>query len=137
MKYYIYKHIDPFTGECVYVGQGSGGRAWVCSGARSEEHSKWMSDLLSLGITPDKWVEIVDSNTSKKEVQKIEHNLIHKLEPKFNKNQRVIQTKVSKDEYLEMVKLRQLGKTYKQISEELGWSLMCVHHHLNGKTIHE
>jgi len=55
-KYYWYKHIDPDTQELVYVGHGSGGRAWQCgsthSPLRSKEHLKWADDLLERGVTP-------------------------------------------------------------------------------------
>lgn len=138
-RYYWYKHIDPDTKEVVYVGHGSGGRAWQCGSShsplRSDEHCKWADELLNRGVTPDEWVEIGDRGLTKKEAKEVEHELIHQLKPKFNRSIRYPLLKFTIDLYDQALKLRAKGLSYKQIGEKLGLSTMVVHRGLNGKSI--
>ena len=50
-KHYVYLHIDPRTCQVVYVGKGSGTRAWHISN-RSEKHKNWFKEVISLGFDP-------------------------------------------------------------------------------------
>ncbi len=138
-KYYWYKHVDPDTQEVVYVGHGSGGRAWQCGSShsplRSKEHCKWADDLLERGITPDEWVEIGDRGISKEEAKETELQLIHELKPKFNMSIRYPLLKFTPELYDKAVGLRNAGYTYQAIAKALGLSAMVVHRGLNKKSI--
>lgn len=138
-KYYWYKHVDPDTKEVVYVGHGSGGRAWQCGSShsplRSKEHCKWADDLLARGVTPDEWVEVGDRGISKEEAREVEQMLIHELKPKFNKSIRYAGLKFTLELYDEAVRLRSEGLSYKKIGEALGLSTMVIHRGLSGKSI--
>ena len=35
-KYYVYQHKHPVTEEILYIGKGSGGRAWRMGGRKPE-----------------------------------------------------------------------------------------------------
>jgi hypothetical protein len=138
-KYYWYKHVDPDTQEVVYVGHGSGGRAWQCGSShsplRSKEHCKWADELLERGVTPDEWVEIGDRGISKEEAKETELQLIHELKPKFNKSIRYPGLKFTAELYDIAVALRKGGCSYKTIADEIGLSVMVVHRGLTGKSI--
>lgn len=138
-RYYWYKHIDPDTKECVYVGHGSGGRAWQCGSShsplRSKDHCQWADDLLDRGITPDEWVDIGDRGLSKDEAREIEHDLIHKLRPKFNRSIRYAGLKFTPELLDEALKLRGQGASYEKIAARLGLSAMTIHRGMSGKSI--
>ncbi len=59
-KFYVYAHIEPISGETMYVGMGSGGRAFVCSPTShgNVEHRNWITGLLNDGFTPEQWVKV-------------------------------------------------------------------------------
>lgn len=138
-KYYWYQHVDPDSQEVVYVGYGSGGRAWQCGSShsplRSKEHCKWADELLERGITPDEWVVIGDRGISKDEAKEIELQLIHELKPKFNMSIRYPGLKFTAELYDIAVDLRNKGCSYKAIADEIGLSVMAVHRGLTGKSI--
>src|ERR1700683_3381956 len=55
---YVYLHFHPQRpDEIVYVGRGSGGRAWSSDG-RSTAHQLWMMEWQGLGYSPDQFVRI-------------------------------------------------------------------------------
>ena len=138
-KYYWYKHVDPVTKEVVYVGHGSGGRAWQCGSShsplRSKDHCKWADELLERGVTPDEWVEVGEKGLSKKEAKESELILIHKLKPRFNQSIRHPLLKFTPDLYDTAVALREAGHSYGYIAKSLGLSIMVVHRGLNKKSI--
>lgn len=76
---YVYKHVD--DGEVVYVGKGTGDRAWLCrAGGRRQSHKEWMMSKL-----PDaSFVRIVKAGLSSEAALALEASLIDKLKPKFN-----------------------------------------------------
>jgi hypothetical protein len=49
--YYVYLHIDPRTSQEVYVGKGSGSRAWALSN-RKKTHRDWIEELKDLEMLP-------------------------------------------------------------------------------------
>jgi len=56
---YVYEHFHPQqTSQVVYVGRGSGSRAWSSEG-RSQGHMVWMREWQCLGYSPDQYVRIV------------------------------------------------------------------------------
>jgi hypothetical protein len=138
-KYYWYKHVNPCNKEIVYVGHGSGGRAWQCGSShsplRSKEHCKWADELLSKGITPDEWVEIGDRGLSKERAKEIELLLIHELKPRFNKSIRYPLLKFTPELFEKAVFLRNTGKSYEKIGQELALSTMTIYRGLHGKSI--
>ena len=62
---YVYMHIHVDTGEVLYIGIGTGERAWEWrSNKRSKEHNELLKQWLSAGYVPSDWVSIVYSNLS-------------------------------------------------------------------------
>jgi hypothetical protein len=49
--HYVYLHIDPRTSQVVYVGKGTGDRAWHIHN-RSPKHKEWVNILKSLNLEP-------------------------------------------------------------------------------------
>ena len=85
--YYVYKHIDPETNDVVYVGKGSGGRAWDVTRCRSQnkDHQEWMQSLCAKGYTPDEWVEICYKGLTEEEALRIEKDFLSKSLTAFNR----------------------------------------------------
>tara|TARA_B110000977_G_scaffold149364_1_gene189328 strand:+ start:53 stop:508 length:456 start_codon:yes stop_codon:yes gene_type:complete len=77
-KHYVYTHSD--KGKIVYVGKGSGGRAWDKI-RKSSEHSKFIANILHKNISS---IKIIKYFNDKMDAFKYENELIHKLKPKFN-----------------------------------------------------
>jgi hypothetical protein len=77
-KHYVYYHIDPKSNELVYIGKGSGGRAWQCSPTdrHNDLHYDWIKNLIEEGYTPDDFVQIITKNISSEEAHKIESKMI-------------------------------------------------------------
>lgn len=138
LKFYVYKHTDPRTGELVYIGQGSGGRAWQCgsshSPVRSEEHKDWGDALGLEGFTSDQWVEIIKRGLSKEAAIIKERTLIRELRPRFNKIQGLKLLKMNKEILDKAFELRQLGLSYQSIAAEVGLAPMTVHRAMAGKS---
>lgn len=134
-SYYVYQHIDPYTNKVVYVGHGSGGRAWQCGSShsplRSKDHCEWADKLLSKGLTPDDWVEIVYKGRTKSEARELERALIRELKPIYNKDIRSKCLKLTPEIYRQSLKMREEGMSYNQIGKEVGLSTMVIHRALN------
>ena len=77
--YYVYKHIS--GGEIVYVGMGSGNRAWNSS-RENPAHNDWMKKYL-IWRDGSHNMELV-YYADKKEALALEKELISKLRPLFN-----------------------------------------------------
>jgi hypothetical protein len=57
---YVYVHFHPQrVKEVVYVGRGSGSRAWSIGGRKTQDHRVWIREWAALGYSPDQWVRIV------------------------------------------------------------------------------
>jgi hypothetical protein len=57
---YVYVHVHPRRpDEVVYVGRGSGSRAWSIGGRKTQDHRVWLREWAALGYSPDKWVRII------------------------------------------------------------------------------
>ena len=137
-KYYVYKHIDLDTKEVVYIGMGSGGRAWLCGNnatyGRGSDHRDWVEYWLNLGTTPDEFVEIIDRGISREEALDIEKMLIHELKPRFNKN--FSRPTVLTTEQVQVAReMRQDGMSFSKIAAELETSTMTVYRAIKGETL--
>lgn len=57
---YVYVHVHPRQpNEVVYVGRGSGSRAWSIGGRKTQDHRVWLREWAALGYSPDQWVRII------------------------------------------------------------------------------
>jgi hypothetical protein len=127
MDSYVYKHICPDTGEVVYVGIGTGNRAWTAgkgtgrthnkNGLRTIEHADWMNGHFNNGVNP---IEFVGCNLSRKDARAIESREIDNHQPRFNKMgtdaYRHSKAETTKDEALECRRLRSKGLSYLSIN---------------------
>lgn len=78
--HYVYGHFD--GEECVYVGHGSGDRAWrVDYPFRSPQHWSWLKvqDLSEA-------VVILQKDLTKVDAKEIERRIIYNDEPRFNQH---------------------------------------------------
>jgi Holliday junction resolvasome RuvABC DNA-binding subunit len=112
-QYYVYQHIDPETGEILYIGMGSYERAWLCRGSnRKKNHQERLNELFSLGYTMQDVVSILASYLSKEAALSLELTKIEKFKPKFNNYSNPNWKYPSKfaDEVITMVKaLKEMG----------------------------
>jgi hypothetical protein len=73
---YVYIHFHPERpNEVVYVGRGSGCRAW-CSDRRSKLHRLWMREWQAEGYSPDKFVRVEFDGLTPQQAEKREKQLI-------------------------------------------------------------
>lgn len=79
---YTYAHVD--GNDIVYVGKGSGGRAWEIDG-RQKEHAEWMINQIELNKRQS-MVDIIDDNLSSQDAFNREFDLIQEYKPIFNIN---------------------------------------------------
>lgn len=135
MNNYVYQHIDPFTGHIVYVGHGTGHRAWVYTKRlRDQEHTNFLKDLERKGFTPNDWVIIVDKNLSKETACELERTLIKFYKPIFNKIQGASLLKVTPKILQEAFELREKGWSFSKIAENFDLATMTIHRAMNGKS---
>jgi hypothetical protein len=113
MKYYVYQHVDPETGEILYIGKGSFERAWLCrANNRNPEYTKHLNSFLTNGYTLQDIVTVLHKGLTNKEAEKLESELIEKIQPLFNKQQtkKWAYPKKFSNEIVSMVKsLKQMG----------------------------
>ena len=121
---YVYLHIYPDTGETLYVGVGTGERAWEWrSNKRSKEHNEQLRTWLKEGLVPSDWVSIVESNLSSKEATKLETEYIEQYRPIYNKskNPDYVSDQWKFSEVHEFAKaLRKMGYSYSNIAYLVG-----------------
>ncbi|QDB71002.1 hypothetical protein bb8_p27 [Bordetella phage vB_BbrP_BB8] len=85
VKTYTYAHINPDTGEVVYIGSGTGERAWTITSKRSEPHVKFLRNLERMGYTPADWVVVLTPGLTREQAFALESRLIHEVAPIFNR----------------------------------------------------
>lgn len=87
--YYLYEHRDPKTNKIVYIGMGTGSRAWACgassSTSRDIDHKVWIEERYKEGYTMGDITIVTTTLLTKKEAFKMEYSLIQKYKPIFNK----------------------------------------------------
>ena len=134
---YLYFHISLETGDVVYVGTGSGGRAWASSKThrRNAAHRNWLASMDEQGLTPDQYVSIEYKNFNRALVLKKEQECIAELSPVFNYTGKWDWCLSLSDDQITLSKLlREEGMGYKAIAKEVGSSAMTVFRLLNNKT---
>lgn len=80
-NYYVYFHMD--GDEVVYVGKGTGDRAYRTGNRGVKEHSDFLNDKFNNGITDH--VEIIEWNLSEEEAFKMETKLLKQGDYRFNR----------------------------------------------------
>jgi len=142
MKYYVYEHFHPVTGEVVYIGKGTAGRAWSCGsstakpglrGNRTAEHNGWITALLNQGFTPADFVRIIQQGLTNNEALKLEKELLDdsKYVGLFN---RLCPTKLTQEQVRDGRYMLEHGIPYSQAANKLGVSTMTLWRAMNGKT---
>lgn len=121
---YVYMHIDIQSGATLYVGVGTGERAWEWrDNKRSKEHNELLRNYLEQGYVPSDWVSIVESNLSSKQAIELETKLIQQYLPIYNKckNPEYVSDSWKFSEAHEFAKsLRKMGYSYSNIAFLLG-----------------
>ncbi len=123
--YYVYKHIDPDNGELLYVGMGTGSRAWASGtssgSSRSNEHAAWISDRYEEGYTMSDITLVIETLLNKEQALSIELNLIKEFKPRFNRlSKDFVNKKYTKEQAKEALTLFKSGVRYCDIPRELG-----------------
>jgi hypothetical protein len=142
---YTYIHRDPITNIVRYVGAGSKGRAWACGwsskggpkrGNRTKDHQKWLDSLFDMGYTMGDIVEIIQQGLTKVEAHILEQKLFKQYNSVnlFNIFSKPSLLKLEEKEIKSAQKLREQGKSYKDISCNIGVSTMTIYRALNNKT---
>jgi hypothetical protein len=83
VRWYVYTHTDPDSGEIVYVGEGTGQR-FAAVNTRSADHSAFLKEMIHNKRTD--CFNIVESRLTKEQARAIEKQLIAKYNPKYNKS---------------------------------------------------
>ena len=121
---YVYIHINIDTGETIYVGVGTGERAWEWrSNKRSTTHNELLRSYLQKGLVPSDWVSIVESNLTSEAAVALETKLIQQYLPVYNKskNPEYVSDKWKFSEVHKFAKsLREKGYSYSNIAYLLG-----------------
>lgn len=138
---YVYKHVDPITHQLLYVGKGTGQRAWACNGGyanarygnRSKAHSTHLKALMLQGYLPCDWVQIVKRGLTAPAAFKLETALIESLKPCFNSVMGLKNLKLSLVQITRARELRAKGMAYAAIASAIDTSTMTVYRALNGK----
>lgn len=143
--YYVYQHVDPDTGEIVYIGCGSKGRAWqynkgsehaTRNGGRHSDHFRWLEDQTAKGFTMADVVVIVRKSLRKPIALKLERKLVAKHKPRFNRPMGV-STLCLSSRQLSWAR-ENYGNTkypsYFAVATHLGVSAMTIYRALNGQT---
>jgi len=151
LRHYVYLHIDPdievnygnslITNEVVYVGMGTGPRAWTFGnhktegayGHRSKEHWDWYLGK-EYEYSVEDLVLIYSNRMTKPEALAHEKEVILEFSPKFNQIGGAGNLKVTPEDYRICLELRKSGMFYHEIAKEVNLSTMTVHRALNGKT---
>lgn len=145
MRSYVYLHRDPITNEVRYVGAGSKGRAWACGwsskggsrrGNRTKEHQAWLNFLFDAGYTMGDIVKILAQGLSTNDAHAIENEEILRYDATLLFNIQTIPSLLvlDNDKLFLTRKLREYGKSYAEIANEVGVSTMTVYRALNNQT---
>jgi len=134
-EYYVYRHIDPWNGETLYVGMGKGSRAYATKttksnkneyGHRSPEHSVVLDEFLRQGWLPHEWIEFLSRGLDKSDALNLEKKFIQELKPKYNRKFGRKLCHLNKDQVEYVLKQKEKGISQKDIAEELKVSQMVI-----------
>jgi hypothetical protein len=123
---YVYLHKEPTTGEVVYVGKGSGGRAWDTTRnkqAMNPEHYTWMQSLMSQGYIPTDWAVILKSGLTDVEAFHMEKLYRHENGyPKYDRTsgEKNHQAKLTDVQVREIYTRSIAGESQTKIAKEFG-----------------
>lgn len=144
MRWYVYEHYDPFTGETRYVGVGTLNRAWnmqkpannaTRNGGRTVDHYGWLMGLAAAGFTGDQFVRIIARGLTKKEAHGLELRVIAGYNPDRLFNSQSDKLLSLTAEQLQAAKsFRDEKISYAEIAKRIGSSTMTVHRALNNQT---
>lgn len=128
----MYEHIDPETKEIVYIGKGSGGRAWDVTRARNNrrDHQEWMLKKMEQGYIPCDWVKIISKNLSNKQALEVELNRLHTFGlTRFNlqTGEKNHQSKLSNKQAIEIYRRVQIEKPV-DLAKEYNVSKAAIYH---------
>jgi len=132
LKRYIYIHVDPRSKQTVYVGKGTGGRAWDCAftSRGDKQHVAWMVQLLEESYTPQDFVVIVAQGLSEIDAKRLEVEWIEKLKssnPLFNHCYgRRLPRSLSLEQIQKAKVLQEQGISFQKIAKTLGSSTQTV-----------
>lgn len=79
-KYYVYVHRD-LDDNIVYVGKGTGGRAWDVTRCRGQhkEHQEWMQKQMERGFIPSDWTDVLYKGLTEKDAYTKEKEILHRI----------------------------------------------------------
>lgn len=118
--YYVYAHIDPNTQEIIYIGYGSGHRAWTFNALvfRQEIHMAYLRELIYKGFLPSEWVVIKERLLSKEDAMLKEKELIQLYKPIFN-IQKGLGSMTDNNKKQQAKQLRSDGLSFSEIAERM------------------
>jgi hypothetical protein len=128
---YVYTHVDPETGEVVYVGQGVNERAFLIHASkRDAAHTRWLTQQAYDGYTMLDIVKIPYRMLTKERATQVEQILIARYNPRFN-TAKGVGSMTDRVRIVEARALRAQGYTYAQIAESLGIARMSAWRYIN------
>jgi hypothetical protein len=101
---------------------------------RSQEHLAHLESMTQDGFVPSDWVSLHNQGMTKSDACAEEQELIRILKPTYNKPQGKKSLKLTPEQYLLCLQMRQDGLFYHQIAVEMGVSTMTAYRALNGQT---
>jgi len=131
--YYVYMHQCLYDRKPLYIGHGTGDRAWQINN-RDKDHKNHYNDMLFEGYTPDDWVRIVVKGLTKADACEMERKLIAEHRPSFNKIQGEKLLKVTPEILEEAFNLREMNFSYAAIADTLNLATMTIHRAMHGKS---
>jgi hypothetical protein len=130
-RFYAYLHRDPETREVVYVGKGTGGRAWDVSRNRNghPDHQEWMYSLIAKGYIPSDWVTILLKNLTEEQAFNEEKRFLHENgTTRFNRQsgERNYQAKLTDAQARDIYRRANMGVSHKELAADYGVSRSAV-----------
>lgn len=125
--HYVYAHICPVTKDIIYIGHGTGARAWMFTEPfRAKNHAEYLVKLGEDGFLPCDWVHVFLRHVSKTQACEAEQVAIKEHEPRFNKPQGPTPL-ITPQLLATAAEYRQLGFSYSKIAEILNVSTMTAY----------
>lgn len=149
-EYYVYEHIDPYTGECLYVGMGKGSRAYMHkpeteahaimqgTSGRQADHGAHLRDLMNRGYVAQDWVALRLRGLSRAAAALIEAALIEDRGPLYNRlhnGRRKAQrpaVRLAGEKADDARALYAEVRNFREVARRLGCNAMSVHDLIKG-----